>query len=117
MIINKYSEFPFIRTRIGPTISGLNSESVLMTRSLHCETHLLYTNIDQKLVSSLHGLLNCEISGLNCRVITTEYRTRVHCIHIYHLICNAFVRQCLVNVRIQYTEMSCLGPSNVSIKL
>jgi len=27
-------------------------------------------------------LLNCEIGGLDCRVITTEYITRVHCIHI-----------------------------------
>jgi len=26
--------------------------------------------------------LNCEIGGLDCRVITTEYRTRVHCIHM-----------------------------------
>jgi len=29
-------------------------------------------NIDQKLVNSLHGLLNCEISGLDCCVITPE---------------------------------------------
>ena len=42
---------------------------------------LLYTNIDQKLVNSLHGLLNCELGDIACRVITTEYRTRVHCIH------------------------------------
>jgi len=26
--------------------------------------------------------LNCEIGGIDCRVITTEYRTRVHCIHV-----------------------------------
>ena len=32
---------------------------------------LLYTNIDQKFVNSLHGLLNCEIGGLDCRIITT----------------------------------------------
>jgi len=38
---------------------------------------LLYSNIDQKLVSLLHGLLNCEIGGLGCHVNTTEYRTRV----------------------------------------
>jgi len=25
----------------------------------------------------LHGLFNCEIGGLDCRVITTEYITRV----------------------------------------
>mgnify|MGYP006890260882 CR=1 FL=1 len=40
-----------------------------------------YTHIDQTLVNSLHGLLNCEIGGLDCSVITTEYRTLVHCIH------------------------------------
>jgi len=49
----------------------------------------LYTNIDQTLVNSLHELLNCEIGGLDCRVITTEYRTRVHGIHMYHLFCDA----------------------------
>ena len=43
---------------------------------------ILYTNIDQKLVNSLHRLLNCEIGGLECHVITTEYRTRVHRIHM-----------------------------------
>jgi len=51
----------------------------------------LYTNIDQTLVNSLHRLLNYEIGGLDCCVITTEYRTRVHCIHMYHLFCNALV--------------------------
>ena len=48
---------------------------------------ILYTNIDQKLMNSLHGLLNCEIGGLSCH----EYRTRVHSIHMYHLFCNALV--------------------------
>jgi len=43
---------------------------------------LLYTNIDQKLVKSLHGLLNYEIGELDRHVITTEYRTRVYCIHM-----------------------------------
>ena len=32
---------------------------------------LLYTNIDHTLLNSLHGLLNCEICGLDCHVITT----------------------------------------------
>ena len=27
---------------------------------------------------SLHGLLNCEIGGLDCHDITTEYRTRLY---------------------------------------
>jgi len=52
---------------------------------------VLYTNIDQTLVNSLHRLLYCEIGGLDCHVITTEYRTRVHCIHMHHLLCNALV--------------------------
>ena len=43
---------------------------------------LLYTNNDQTLVNSLHRLLNCEIGGLDCHDITTEYRTRVHCIQM-----------------------------------
>jgi len=42
----------------------------------------LYTNIAQTLVNSLHELLNREIGGLDGRVITTEYRTRVHGIHM-----------------------------------
>jgi len=52
---------------------------------------LFKPNIDQKLEDSLHGLLNCEICGLDYHVITTEYRTRVHYIHTYHLVANAFV--------------------------
>jgi len=51
----------------------------------------LYTNIDQTLVNSLHTLLNYEIGGLNCNVTTPEYRTCVHCLHTYHLFCNALV--------------------------
>ena len=43
---------------------------------------LLYTNFDQTLVNSLHGLLNCEIGGLDCNVIITEKITRVHCLHM-----------------------------------
>jgi len=34
-------------------------------------------------------LLNCEIGGLDCHVITIEYRTRVQCIQMYHLFYNA----------------------------
>jgi len=33
---------------------------------------VLYTNIDQTFVNSLHRLLNCEIGGLDCHVITTK---------------------------------------------
>ena len=42
---------------------------------------VLYTNIDQTIMNSLHGL-NCEIGGLDCYGLTTEYRTNVHCIHM-----------------------------------
>ena len=33
---------------------------------------LLYTNIDQTLMNSFHGLLNFEMGRLDCRVITTK---------------------------------------------
>jgi len=33
-------------------------------------------------MNSLHGVLNFEIGGLDRHVITTEYRSRVHWIHI-----------------------------------
>jgi len=62
-----------------------------MTGSMYFDTSVLYRNIDQTLVNSLHRLLNCGIGGLDVHVITTEYRTRVHCIHMYHLFCNALV--------------------------
>ena len=45
-------------------------------------------NINQELVNSLQRLLNGEIGGLHCRVITTEYRTR-HCplyTHVTHIL-------------------------------
>jgi len=56
-------------------------------------------------VNSLNRLLNCEIGELDCRVITTEYRTRVHCIHMYHLFCNALVHviYCVVSGQYSYT--------------
>jgi len=33
-------------------------------------------------MNSLHRLFNCEIGGLDCRTIITEYRTRDHCTHM-----------------------------------
>jgi len=53
--------------------------------------YVLHGNIDQSIVSLLHGLLNCEIGGLDCHVSTTEYRTLVHCIHMFNLFWNALV--------------------------
>ena len=65
---------------------------------------LVHGNTDQTLVNSLHGLLNCEIGGLMCHVITTEYRTCVHCIHVmYHLICDALVHVIYFVVSGQYS--------------
>ena len=57
----------------------------------HQRLRIVYTNIDQILVNLLHGLLNCEIGGLDCHIMKTEYRTRVHCLHMYHLFYNALV--------------------------
>ena len=64
---------------------------------------ILYGNIDQTLVNTLHGLLSCEIGGY---VITADYRTRVHCIHMYHLFCNALVHviYSVVSGRYLYTK-------------
>jgi len=42
---------------------------------------VLHGNIDQTLMKSLHGLLNFEIRGLDCRVITAEDISRVHWKH------------------------------------
>jgi len=59
-------------------------------------------NFDQTLVNSLHRLLNGEIGGLDCHDITTEYRTRVYCIHMSHLFCNALVHVIYLVVSGQY---------------
>ena len=41
-------------------------------------------NIDKTLVNSLHGLLNCEIGELDCRIVTTDYIARVS-LHLLHM--------------------------------
>ena len=77
----------------------------------------MLSNFDQTLVNSLHGLSNCEIGGLDCHIITTEYRTRVHCIHMYHLFCNALFHviysgvcgQCSHTISNKYTHLSMLS--------
>ena len=66
--------------------------------------NLLHGNIDQALVNSLHGLLNCEIGGLDCRVITIENITHVHRLHMYHLFCNALVQINYSRVSDQYSR-------------
>ena len=70
---------------------------------------ILHGYIDQTLVNSLHGLLNCEIGGLDCHVITTEYK----CIQLVSIVytCNTyfvihwfmyFIQECQLNVLMQY---------------
>ena len=81
-----------------------------------CTFVLLYTNIDQKLVNSLHGLLNCETGGLECRVISTEYRTRVHCIQMQHLFCNALVHVINSVVSGQYSYTKHYFAYSISLK-
>ena len=49
---------------------------------INSQTHVLYIHFDHTLLNSLHRLVNCEIGGLDCHIITTEYRTRVQCIHM-----------------------------------
>ena len=63
-------------------INSLSNFILSTTVFVVLNTCLLYTNIVQTLKNSLHRLLNCEIGELDCHVITTEYRTRVHCIHM-----------------------------------
>ena len=40
-----------------------------------CGTMAISTCFWSMLVYIIHGLLNCEIGGLDCRVITREYNT------------------------------------------
>ena len=63
-------------------------------------------------MNALHGLLNCEIGGLDCHVITTEYRPLVDCIHMYHLFFNAlnYVIYLTVSGQCSYTI---IAPSNL----
>jgi len=54
-------------------------------------------------MNSLHSLLNCEIDELDCPVITTEYRTCVHCIYMEHLFRNVLVHVSYSVVSDQYS--------------
>ena len=83
--------------RIGQSKLRLLSPKALVLLQLHdlvgqhLYTIVFYTYIDHTLANSLHRLLNCKIGVSDSCVITTEYRTRDHCIHMYHLLCNALV--------------------------
>ena len=62
-----------------------------ITISDEASSLVVYTYIDQKLVNSLNGLLNCEIGGLDYVVMTTEHSTRVYWINMLQLCHNALV--------------------------
>ena len=53
---------------------------------------VVYTTIDQTLVNSLNGLLNCEIGGLDCRVYNIHVSIVYTCITFLQCIgpCNLF---------------------------
>ena len=92
-----------------------NTKNGLLKCNVDKSRNPLQTNIDLKLVNSLHGLLICEIGGLDCHVITTEYRTRAQCIYMYRLCCNALVHVIYSVVSGQYsytisTILQYIGP-------
>jgi len=74
---------------------------------LHIWLWLVYTNIDLTLMNSLHKLLNYEIAGLERHFITTEYSTRVLCIHMHHLFYNALVYVSFRSIFIYNTTIYC----------
>ena len=67
---------------------------------------VVYTTIDQTLVNSLNGLLNCEIGGLDCRV----YNIHVSIVYTCITFCNALVHVIYFvvsgNIRIQYSSIT-----------
>ena len=54
---------------------------------------VLHENIDQTLRISLYGLLNCEIGGLNCCVITTENISSYSNVSVKYTCYTCFVMQ------------------------
>jgi len=68
-------------------------------------------NIDQTLVNSLHGLLICEIGGLDCYVITTRVyiscplNTHVSPIFEMHR-SMLLIQECAVSIPIQYHKLN-----------
>ena len=79
---NLYSWGESIHNKIKTCLCFLKASLNFKNDFFFSNSLLLYTNIDQTLVNSLHRLLNCEIGGLDCHVIATEYITHVHCIHM-----------------------------------
>ena len=116
-LYDTYSEAVTLYAVLGHEIDMMLIQTLLDKPEFHfCTFVLLYTNIDQKLVNSLHGLLNCEIGGLECRVITNEYRTLVHCIQMQHLFCNALVHVINSVVSGQYSYTKHYFAYSISLK-
>ena len=59
---------------------------------------VLHWSIDQTLVNSLHSLLNCEIGGLDCSVITIE-----------DIIISCPLNKCVTPI------WQCIGPCDLSV--
>jgi len=104
---------PLVKYRQNQNQTPLKSQALSQGFAL-C---ILYRKIDQTLVDSLQGLLNFERVGLDCRVITTEYKTRVHWIHTEHLFCNTLVRviYSVVSGQYSYTIFTSITYSEVFV--
>jgi len=75
-----------------PTLYSYNSTQEVCVGSVGgLRRDIAWTHWPRTLVYSLLGLLNCEIGGLDCRVITTEYKPRVHRLHMLNLSYNTLV--------------------------
>ena len=116
------SSFPHIHSQhksitlynFGPRVIYQSSFTISVFY-LHIQLHMsviLYTNIDQTFVNSLHRLLNCEIGGLDFRVITTEYISRVF-EYTYN---TYFVRHCPCNLFGSIWSMFSYNTLNISIQ-
>jgi len=65
---------------------------------------LLHVNIDQILLNSLCGQLNCETGGLDYRIITTENVLIVYTCNTYSAMhwSMYFFQECPVDILMQY---------------
>ena len=64
---------------------------------------VFFWNIDQTLVNSLHGLMNCEKGGLDCVLLqhSIKYVSILHTCNTYFVMhwSILFIQECPVNVR------------------
>jgi len=74
---------------------------MVQEKNAHNIVRMVYTNIDQKLVNSFTRII--ELWNRWIRLSCYNNRTRVYCIHIYHLFCNALVHVIYSEVSGQYS--------------